>query len=1051
MTSGLEQRRKPAPDDGVLAVSVAVRGTRTARSWATVAVACAILLVGWLLANWLAGSDHVATASSATIDGGTVARVLAFLIWAALAVALVSGVVDTRRQGSDRPVRSDAATAVELSAEADGIAVPTSAGSGAAPRARWTAVGLVGAGALFVVGVYHGLLRPGAITWGDWGYITNASAVRDYFPVPSLWTFSTLGSNNILGAPLAPIESAMGIMARLGVPYSVLERLWFYFPAVALSYAGPVVLARRLRAPWPLAVGAGAFYSVNPYALLLISGGQLTVGVGYALYPWVALAAIHLWSTRTVRAGMVLGSVVGVQAWYDPRTAGLSVAGMVVALIVVAVADTRRTLRQLPWVATVAAGAIFVLLQGAWLIPSLFAVGAHLPAGYTTTSSLTTFSLMSLADGLTVFHPFWPSMYFIALYSAPALWLIVPIVVGVSLARDPGDRRVQVGTALYLVFAALVSGANPPFGFFNSWLFTHVPGMGLFRDPSPYFGPIALGVVVVAAAAAWHRPAPHGNAPDRAPSAGRPVDAGRSVIGVRRSWRTAASAAGRLVLVLAASALVVVSAWPALSGSLHHNLAPQTVPAPYLQVDRAILAGPPGSVLWVPSTSSFAPVSPEHPSVSAFGLEGTRGVGFPPVVEGLEWLGVPALLRSIVENYDIHMVVVSDNQTSYSDLSVSLAARTAALSSLRAMTGVSETALPGLTVFHLPDAPAYPVAVFQQSTDLGGSPPSPTPTLGGHSVSQPRQELAHTSFADGLAGWGAVGDGNDYLNQTLLQAGIAASVQDQGRRRWLHLTVSYGAAVISQRLTSCPSQGLQSLRIRYRTSRSATIEALLFSATQLAPLGDVSLPATQGRWITTNVDFAVAGTLLASLEHVSLTSCEFVLSTQPAAAGTPSSADVGSLALAPSAIAASDSVEATTGSTARWTVPTRPSSEEMTRTGNSTLTLATKQHDRLIVFWQRYDPGWVATAGGARATTLHHVEVDGWANGYVAPAGNRSQSISIRYTPQPLSSAGFFMVLAGVAIVVLGGLFTLIQWLSRLRRPRVRVDGDTPPTQRGMD
>jgi len=270
---------------------------------------------------------------------------------------------------------------------------------------------------------------------------------------------------------------------------------------------------------------------------------------------------------------------------------------------------------------------VFFLLQGAWVTPSLLAVRAHLPAGYTTTSALATFSLLSLTDGLTAFHPFWPSMHFIALYSVPALWLIVPVAVGVSLVRDPTDRRVQVGGALYLLFAALLSGANAPFGIVNSWLFTHVPGMDLFRDPSPYLGPIALGLVILAAApGTWRQPTaqrtqlPVNTATGDSPSS-------NTVVERRPRTRNHVDRAVvvRSSIAVLASAMVVVSAWPALSGTLHHNLAPRPVPARYVQLDQAILASAPGAVLWIPATSRFAPVSPEHPSVSAFNLESTFG------------------------------------------------------------------------------------------------------------------------------------------------------------------------------------------------------------------------------------------------------------------------------------------------------------------------------------------------------------------------------------------------------------------------------------------
>lgn len=1000
-----------------------------AQGLAKLAVAAGVVLALWLLGNWLVGADHVATLSADTVDGGTVGRGLAFLIWVALAVAVVFGIVATRRCRSCETRSVEASSSIARQAMVPPLGTPAMVGRAARDGTRWTALGIIstGAGALFVIGTYHGLLLPGAITWGDWGYFVNAGAVRSDFPVPSLWSFATLGSSNILGAALAPIGSAMGVLARLGVPYAVLERIWFYFPAVVLSYAGPVVLARRLRASWPIAAGVGVFYSVNPYALVLISGGQLTVGVGYALFPWVALAAIRLWSSRTFGSGVLLGSVVGVQAWYDPRTAGLSIAGMGVALLVLAASAQRSAARYIPWVGAAASALVFLLLQGAWVVPSLFAVRAQLPTGYTTTSALATFSLLSLADGLTVFHPFWPSMHFIALYSVPALWLIVPVAVGVSLVRDPSDRRVHIGGAIYLVFAALLSGANPPIGIVNSWLFIHVPGMDLFRDPSPYLGPIALGVVIVAVApATWRNVPVQGVQPYAVETnrSGADVNIGAELQRHVRPNLSRAAVVRSSIAVLAA-AMIVVSAWPALSGALHHDLAPRAVPARYVRIDRAILGSPPGAVLWVPSTSRFAPVSPQHPSVSAITLESTNGVDFPSIVQGLEWLSVPSLVETLLQRYDIHTVVVREDAAPYVNLSLAArATRSDALSSFKTLPSVSETRFPSMAVFHLPAAPAYPVSVFHQpAAALGATAPTVAAPSGmvlapsRQVLASNRQELVHTSFADGLIGWGAVGDGNNYLHQTLSQAGITATVRGKGNRHWLHLTVRYGAAVVSQALPVCPSSGLQEFRIRYRTSASSSLAMLVFSGTQLAPIGDLSLPETSGRWVTTTLPFVIAPTLAAAARAVSLSDCELVLSAQPAVAGRLSSADIASLSLEAATTTVSASVATTTQPRTYWGSPTRPPAVHMASSGDSTaLTVPAEQHSRLVVFWQRYDPGWVAR--GANSTTLRHVEVNGWANGFIVPKSYRSIHIEIIYTPQHLSADGFLMVIVGLAILL---------------------------------
>jgi len=245
--------------------------------------------------------------------------------------------------------------------------------------------------------------------------------------------------------------------------------------------------------------------------------------------------------------------------------------------------------------------------------------------------------------------------------------------------------------------------------------------------------------------------------------------------------------------------------------------------------------------------------------------------------------------------------------------------------------------------------------------------------------------------------------------------------------------VRYGAAVISQALPTCPSPGLQELHIRYRNSASSSLAALVFSGSQPAPLGNLSLPATSGRWVTTSIPFVLAPTLVSAARATPLSDCEFVLSAQPAVAGRLASADIASLSLEAATTKVSASVAETTRPAAYWGSPTRPSTVHMAPTGDSsTLTMPPGQHSRLVVFWQRYGPGWVAH--GAGNITLRHVEVDGWANGFVEPKADRGVHIDIVYTPQHLAADGLYMVLVGIALLLGGGALTIVRRRARARR-----------------
>lgn len=987
-------------------------GTRVGvKAAAAVALVATALLAIWLIRNWLRGAGGVVAVSSQTVDGARAGWVLALVVWLALLTTLVLAIRAGRRSGSWRSplrCRHPSRSAPDPSSLDTRVELPV------AVTSRWTTTApWIVAGAVLVVSVYHGIFLPGVITWGDWGYFINASAVRSFFPVPSLWSFANLGTVNILGGALAPVESAMGAMARVGVSYAILERVWFYLPAVALSYCGATLLALRVGARSPVGAAAGAFYAINPYALVLVSGGQLTVGVGYSLLPWVALAALGLWSKKSVRAGLLLGSVVAVQAWFDPRSAGLSIGTMLLALVVFAAGTKRPPLVFPLWKPLLASALVFVLAQGPWLVPAMLAVPAHLPVGYTTTTALATFSLMSLADGLTVFHPFWPTMHFIALHSVPVLWLVVPAMVAAALWRAPYNPAVQVGSAIYLTFGALVSGANRPFGPINSWLFVHVPGMDLFRDPSPYFGPTALGVVIaVAAGFAW----PSHAAPERPPvSASTPRG---------RAWRPWSRhlpiPLAQFLLALGGVALVAMSGWPALSGALGHALAPRALPARYVQLANDILHGPPGVVLWIPTTSRFAPVTPAHPSVSAFDFGEISGVDFPDAPPGLAWLDVPSVVRAVLQEYDIRTVVVRDDATAYRELSLlPSTTKAAALASLTSLGTASRSRLPGLTLFQF-DAQPYPLSLFTRRTAL--------PIADAGQPSKP--EVRVTSFSD-LRGWQPVGDGNNYLHQTLRQAGISEVVSGGGS--FVRLTVQYGAAVISRPLASCPAEGLQRLRIRYRTSQEGTLTALIFSAAQGAPLASVALPPSP-HWTDTTSTFVLAPSLPTRVDHVPLRHCSLELSAQPTLAGARAAADVGAFTVAalPARPPACASTKVLPNSA--WCNSLSPFTSVMAPGGDRVSTeLPPSRQARLLVLWQAYNPGW--SAGSQSRVRPRHVRVDGWANGFVIPATSRALRVEVTYEPQKLVVYGYVALLCALALVLLGGASLLIErWVRRRRQ-----------------
>jgi hypothetical protein len=60
---------------------------------------------------------------------------------------------------------------------------------------------------------------------------------------------------------------------------------------------------------------------------------------------------------------------------------------------------------------------------------------------------------------------------------------------------------------------------------------------------------------------------------------------------------------------------------------------------------------------------------------------------------------------------------------------------------------------------------------------------------------------------------------------------------------------------------------------------------------------------------------------------------------------------------------------------------------------------------------------------------LAHEEVNGWANGFVLPPRAHGLRLTIIYRSQQLFAEGFIPLLAGLAIVALGGLLSAVRWV----------------------
>jgi arabinofuranan 3-O-arabinosyltransferase len=365
--------------------------------------------------------------------------------------------------------------------------------------------------AVLAFGVTASWFRAGAfVASGDVPPFVRAGVA---YESGSLWghQYTGAGSPSYQGQARTPEILFLKLAHLLGASDPTAQR-YFYSILVALLVIGAVYLALAFIENAPAAALAGLFAVFNPFVLQYVMN---------PLVPW-ALASMAFAGGMVVRAargvsvspiGLALISVAGVYlALNPPLLVVLTVWVIVLAALgtpLTGLGGTKRAVaflaRAAPWV---------ILFNLWWLVPFAFTL-IHRDTGQVfsaqtdvggwaftqrrnTIANVTTLS-SGWQWGLAEYEPFtrhldsavWTPLKF----ALPLLAFSAPLAVRRDARRAP---TILASLALVLIFFS--KGLHAPFGEVNRFLYEHVPGMWLLREPNTKLGiPLVLLYVVLAA------------------------------------------------------------------------------------------------------------------------------------------------------------------------------------------------------------------------------------------------------------------------------------------------------------------------------------------------------------------------------------------------------------------------------------------------------------------------------------------------------------------------------------------------------------------------
>ncbi len=396
-------------------------------------------------------------------------------------------------------------------------------------------LGIICVGIPFVI--FHPIFTSSLVAGGDYPYYW--SDYLNQVSIPLLWSPhwpSGLGGNQAFILPLRfYLQIPLVLFDHIfHLPGDLVQKIVLLWVCLGLTLYSSYALTKS----W---IGM-LLYSTNTWFLIVFSGGQSGVALSYAIAPLVFKRFLMIYSyvsatvagsqflsskklqkhTRStsrltydkklLRLSLVAGILFAIQVMFDVRVAYIQIVViflyMVFFICFISKKRDMQSVYRLIGFSMVIPLITTVLLHMFWVLPLLLtkSSGASIVSFHPTLDEVKFFSFAKLENSISLLHPNWPENIFGKVYFMKPEFLILPLLAYLPLlflskqfkTQDRNKNILIVFFSLLgLLGAFLAKGANEPFGSVYLWLFSHVPGFSMFRDPVKFYIPVAMAFSVL--------------------------------------------------------------------------------------------------------------------------------------------------------------------------------------------------------------------------------------------------------------------------------------------------------------------------------------------------------------------------------------------------------------------------------------------------------------------------------------------------------------------------------------------------------------------------
>lgn len=469
--------------------------------------------------------------------------------------------------------------------------------------------------------VFHSWFSPGLLSTFDFPYYSPLMMQNAHMSLyawdwhVSLDGFARFFSPYSFVFPFIFIPQVI-LGKYLGMDWGMIERVVYLYPLLFLLIFSPLYLFKTIFPHNKFYFFSVLIFSFNTYSLLL-AGGEVYLALAYALIPLIFALYIKIINRRSLKLSLFTGCIIAVQIMMDPRITYVTM--FAVTLYVLYIYQDMRNyvsfLTQFVYLYIIPF-AVIGLLQAYWVLPSLL-YGSNpvtaLGAAYSSSTAVTFFSFAKFENTIALLHPNWPDNIFGKVYFMRWEFLLQPVLAFSSLlfmssqALKNSAQKVQVKHMLFFAFLGLIGaflskGAEDPFGSLYLWMFSHIPGFIMFRDPSKWYPLIALSYSILIPFTVW-------KICDWLKDQ-KKLD---NEVNVKVKLFSTQN-----IFLLVITCVLLYLIRPALSGQLNGMFQITQVPNDYANLEKFISIQPDYfRTLWYPSKQRFGFYSQNHPEMSA--------------------------------------------------------------------------------------------------------------------------------------------------------------------------------------------------------------------------------------------------------------------------------------------------------------------------------------------------------------------------------------------------------------------------------------------------